>query len=75
MPYMAYDHKAAGLVCMSAAAKLCGLSKDIFWTAVREKHLINEPATLLGNRRYYDPKQLATVMKQVADLRKKGVIA
>ena len=72
MPFTPYD--TTGLTTIRDAAKQCGLSESYFWVLARERKLIDQPTTRVGHRDYYSAKQMKTVISQVAELRKTGVI-
>lgn len=72
MPYIPYD--TTGLTTIREAARQCGVSTTHFWVLARDRKLIDPPTTRVGHRDYYNHKQMKTVINQVAELRKKGVI-
>jgi predicted DNA-binding transcriptional regulator AlpA len=72
MPYFRYDTE--GMTTMREAARLVGLSHSWYWRLVKERGLLEAPANKVGERTYYDATQIERVVKQVAELRRKGVI-
>jgi len=72
MPFVKYETE--DLSSMRQAAEIVGLTPTYFWTLVREKELVPAPSTQVGRREYYSQQELDKVIRDVAELRRKGVI-
>ena len=71
MPFTRYDK--TGLTSMSDAARMVGQSVGWFWIQVRELGKIEAPSVEVGKRSFYSKEQIDRILRQVAELRTKGV--
>ena len=72
MPYVKY--KQADMKTMREMASLVNIRYWTFWSLVRDRGLIDEPDCKVGRMWYYDAAGVKRVIKQVAELREKGVL-